>query len=935
MAPSVTPSASSGALAEGESLAPPGESLSSAPPTRWARRGAASGPEGQKVDGLLPDSNNNNSNNSNNDSNNNKSNNNNDNNNSNNNNNKSNKSNNNNNDNSRGSVEEWWDAQSSSRPGPCPEREDPMRASQQQQQQQQQQRQQLQQEQEKQQQQQQQEQASRRPEPDGVEVDWSHKVQVDRSPRRPEQKKLEAEVKEEKPWQPSLFRKETLRTGLVASLPPAPVSSKTGPLGAFTRALGQTRSAAQAGADARPVVRRGPIGAAVVPPAVATTTARSQLESTEQRAGNKVLEQATSDGDGKQPQNTQAKTEIHEETLTKPSTRDKKLGLRSTSEQGELLAPQTATEAKPKKASGKKVASEPKHVVQVTREMPAQTLLTDSKEGNQKEKPKRLQPAKTSPVGEGPARTGRVWQGSKLVTPDQTVVAQVAEEVALSPKKLPPEKLPPKKVSAAAASKAAAVVELCDMGFARPDVERCLKAALYNTERAVAYLMSGVPAEETWTEVPKASAAKKPAASAQDEVLAVEETECHEARPKVKAAKKPTKPAKEAPDAIATGDIAATEDSVGKGIATEDLVARDLVALLGIDLQAKGISAQCEAPLPASEVKPPDREGPPREPVQIEESEEPVDVLETYFAAVQAGQGYRDALCTVAAIHELPQAEADRSVRELVQRKLKTGVDSEEAKLLSQAGTCGKVAAASKAAAIVELCDMGFARPDVERKPCTIQSGRSSKLVQLELDNFLLRAKELENPQDALANQSSRAVRDGKGSEAIGTTAGGSLRRDQQGGSQESREEAEEDEEEDAFLAVCAGCGAVHLVSVDVMGMDLDFRCSEVGLECEVESQGGGLKAAKADIGSETEPAAPLTAAERQELAKKYSVNWQSAWKSKKEAARIIHDLIRTKGDGPKIRYLDAATSGPELVTYLNPSLAQKKKQDAKDEVMK
>ncbi|CAE8614595.1 unnamed protein product, partial [Polarella glacialis] len=780
-------------------------------------------------------------------------------------------------------------------------------------------------------------------------------------------------VKEEKPWQPSLFRKETLRTGLVASLPPAPVSSKTGPLGAFTRALGQTRSAAQAGADARPVVRRGPIGAAVVPPAVATTTARSQLESTEQRAGNKVLEQATSDGDGKQPQNTQAKTEIHEETLTKPSTRDKKLGLRSTSEQGELLAPQTATEAKPKKASGKKVASEPKHVVQVTREMPAQTLLTDSKEGNQKEKPKRLQPAKTSPVGEGPARTGRVWQGSKLVTPDQTVVAQVAEEVALSPKKLPPEKLPPKKVSAAAASKAAAVVELCDMGFARPDVERCLKAALYNTERAVAYLMSGVPAEETWTEVPKASAAKKPAASAQDEVLAVEETECHEAKPKVKAAKKPTKPAKEAPDAIATGDIAATEDSVGKGIATEDLVARDLVALLGIDLQAKGISAQCEAPLPASEVKPPDREGPPREPVQIEESEEPVDVLETYFAAVQAGQGYRDALCTVAAIHELPQAEADRSVRELVQRKLKTGVDSEEA------GTCGKVAAASKAAAIVELCDMGFARPDVERclKKALYNTERAveylmelaasaqdvelsapskqqpheqqqqqqqqqpeqGKLVQLELDNFLLRAKELENPQDALANQSSRAaaaaVRDGKGSEAIGTTAGGSLRRDQQGGSQESREEAEEDEEEDAFLAVCAGCGAVHLVSVDVMGMDLDFRCSEVGLECEVESQGGGLKAAKADIGSETEPAAPLTAAERQELAKKYSVNWQSAWKSKKEAARIIHDLIRTKGDGPKIRYLDAATSGPELVTYLNPSLAQKKKQDAKDEVMK
>merc|ERR1719330_557161 len=39
----------------------------------------------------------------------------------------------------------------------------------------------------------------------------------------------------------------------------------------------------------------------------------------------------------------------------------------------------------------------------------------------------------------------------------------------------------------------ATIQMMCDMGFPRSDVERCLRAAFGNPDRAVEYLMSGIP----------------------------------------------------------------------------------------------------------------------------------------------------------------------------------------------------------------------------------------------------------------------------------------------------------------------------------------------------------------------------------------------------------------------------------------------------------
>lgn len=56
-----------------------------------------------------------------------------------------------------------------------------------------------------------------------------------------------------------------------------------------------------------------------------------------------------------------------------------------------------------------------------------------------------------------------------------------------------PAQVAPAAVAAAPALNEATVQQLCDMGFPRGDVERCLRAAFGNPDRAVEYLMSGVP----------------------------------------------------------------------------------------------------------------------------------------------------------------------------------------------------------------------------------------------------------------------------------------------------------------------------------------------------------------------------------------------------------------------------------------------------------
>mmetsp|Transcript_17838 Transcript_17838/g.28576 ORF Transcript_17838/g.28576 Transcript_17838/m.28576 type:complete len:347 (-) Transcript_17838:67-1107(-) len=90
--------------------------------------------------------------------------------------------------------------------------------------------------------------------------------------------------------------------------------------------------------------------------------------------------------------------------------------------------------------------------------------------------------------------------------------AAAAETPAAAPSLAPSAPVAAPAAPALAPVPEEAVVQLCDMGFARPDVERCLRAAFNNPERAVEYLMSGVPPEPA-APAPAAAAATAPPAS--------------------------------------------------------------------------------------------------------------------------------------------------------------------------------------------------------------------------------------------------------------------------------------------------------------------------------------------------------------------------------------------------------------------------------------
>lgn len=142
----------------------------------------------------------------------------------------------------------------------------------------------------------------------------------------------------------------------------------------------------------------------------------------------------------------------------------------------------------------------------------------------------------------------------------------------------------------------------------------------------------------------------------------------------------------------------------------------------------------------------------------------------------------------------------------------------------------------------------------------------------------------------------------------------------------------DESVEGDSFLAVCSVCGAVHLVELDVMAMDLNFRCAQVGAECDDEAE-SEAKAQLLDAKAASDAkVAPLTNEERQQLAKRHEASWGSSKESRKEAAKHLQE-VSSSGKLPRMRYLDGRIvtykGEKQLVTLLHPHVnAAKKKPD-------